>query len=88
MAEALCLAHFIREGWWAYISIQGHQPCDIIAVHPDGKIILIDVKREGKRVIKNRKKATRINRCLNARQKLLGVRLCYVNTETGQIDLQ
>ena len=68
--------------------MQAHQPCDIVAVHPNGEILLIDVKKEGKRVIQSRQTATRIHRSLSDEQKALGVRLCYVDIDTGEIDLQ
>lgn len=83
---ALCelrLAEWLVENhYWTFSPVVHHNsPIDLIAVSPDGEVLLLDSKADNKRVNKGRTKPSRINRMRTELQKKLGVRLAYVQAD-------
>lgn len=87
LCEAIALKELISRGYWVFKSDLTHSPIDIIAVAPGGNVLMLDVKQEARRVLKDRKHLgpCRIHRVLSEQQKKLGVRMCYVNLDTEEI---
>ena len=87
LCEAIALKELVARGYWVFKSGLTHSPIDIIAISPGGKVLMLDVKQEAFRVLKDRKHLGpyRIYRVLTEQQKKLGVRMCYVNLKTEAI---
>ena len=60
-------------------------PIDIIAISDLGDILLIDAKKEGKRLNPNRKTPSRIHRVRTDKQKKLNVIHAYVGEDNSVI---
>ena len=74
-----------ERGYWVLKPTAEPCPADFVAISPSGDIFLLDSKKESFRVNPHRKKPTRIHRVLSPVQKLLGVRMAYVNMETREV---
>ena len=68
-----------REVIWAAV--------DVIAVDDAGEVLLIDAKKESRRVNPGRKNLSRIHRARTAAQKRLGARIAYVPIESREVHI-
>ena len=84
LAESLATAHFIKNGYWVFRTNQAHSAVDLICIHENGEVLLLDVKKDAGRTNKKNGGA-RISRLRSELQKQIGVKLCYVNLITGAI---
>ena len=84
-AEAIAVAHFTRLGNWVFTTAQ-MAPFDLVVINPK-KIMLIDVKKLRKRINPGAKTPSKISRVRSRLQKKLGVILCYVDVDTGFIEI-
>tara|TARA_R100001594_G_scaffold115686_2_gene150562 strand:- start:402 stop:677 length:276 start_codon:yes stop_codon:yes gene_type:complete len=62
-------------------------PVDVIAISKKGKIYLFDAKKDAKRYVPERGREHRIHRVLTPIQKLLGVRMAYVDVKTREVHI-
>jgi len=78
-ASEICLAQFLtKKGYWVFSPIVHHAgPVDLVAISPDGEILLLDAKSDARRSAKN----TRIHRARTKIQKMLGVKIAYVSAD-------
>ena len=60
---------------------------DVTAVDDAGRILLIDAKKESRRVNPGRKNLSRIHRARTAAQKRLGARIAYVDIESRDVQI-
>tara|TARA_R110000824_G_scaffold66183_3_gene171855 strand:+ start:82 stop:372 length:291 start_codon:yes stop_codon:yes gene_type:complete len=84
-AEAIAALEFIEQGAWVFTSLQ-NGPADMVVLWPGGAVELLDIKKLGRTKNRNRKSSHRIHRVLTTQQLALGVRLCYVDLITRQVD--
>jgi tRNA pseudouridine-54 N-methylase len=83
IGEHKIVIQLLKQGYHLAKAIDQQCPFDLVAVSPEGKVRLIDVKTESYR--KNKptwsKKSTKINRVLKPIQKNLNVELMMVEYE-------
>ena len=77
LSEHEAIIMLMRHGYWVAKSCHDQSPFDMIAVHPNGSVHLIDVKTKSFR--KNRSK---IFRTPSAKQKKLGIRIMTIDQST------
>jgi hypothetical protein len=65
----------------------GHGPVDVVAYNDEGQFYFLDAKQDASRTSKDRKKPHRIHRPLSVTQRLLNVRIAYVNIDTGEVHI-
>jgi Holliday junction resolvase-like predicted endonuclease len=87
LCEAIAVKELTARGYTVFTTTQAHSPIDIIAVAPGGEMLYLDVKADRFRVNPNRTKRSRIHRKRSDQQKLLGVRMCYVNEHTEELHI-
>jgi len=75
ISEHQAIANLIRKGYMVAKACSPQCLFDLVAVHPNGKIKLLDVKTKSFRKKDNYK----INRCLTKRQEQLGVKLLMID---------
>lgn len=68
-------------GYYVFRPLAAQGPADLICVNDTGQIILLDSKSDSKRINPGRSKPERIYRKLSDTQKLLNVRMAYVNKD-------
>ena len=61
-------------------------PIDLVAIK-HGETLLLDVKADSRRLVKNRTIPTRITRTRTALQKQLDVRIAYLDVEDGKLHI-
>tara|TARA_R110000803_G_scaffold25276_3_gene60345 strand:- start:617 stop:925 length:309 start_codon:yes stop_codon:yes gene_type:complete len=85
-AELIVAQCLVSMGYFVFspvVSMQG--PVDLIAIGEEKQIYLIDAKYDAQRIMKGRKKPSRIYRVRTPLQKKLGVKIAYVNTSTRDV---
>ena len=80
--ELIAAAWLVQQGCYVYQPVMSQGPIDLIALAPDGKLHLFDVKKAAQR-----ENGSYISRKLKPKQKKMGVRLLYVEPETGRCAL-
>ena len=81
-SELLAAEWLMAQDCYVYTPFIEQGPIDLIALTPKGEFRLFDVKTVGRR-----KNGSIISRLLSDTQKKLGVRLLYVDLETGSCAL-
>ena len=81
-SELLAAEWLMAQDCYVYTPFIEQGPIDLIALTPKGEFLLFDVKTVGRR-----KNGSTISRLLTDTQKKLGVRLLYVDLETGSCAL-
>lgn len=81
-AELLAAELLMAHGCHVYMPVLEQGPIDLIAIAPEGEVFYFDVKKAGRR-----KDGSIISRRTSDIQKKLGVRLLYVDLDTGQCAL-
>ncbi len=86
-AETLVKLDLLNKGYFIYSNDFAHGPADIIALKPEPnpEVLMVDVKTDSKRLLKDRKKPSRIARLRTGTQKKLGVVFAYVDPHNGNI---
>tara|TARA_R110000824_G_scaffold299160_2_gene487284 strand:+ start:641 stop:994 length:354 start_codon:yes stop_codon:yes gene_type:complete len=95
LGELLVSRYLVENNYWVYKSLSAHNPIDIIGINDTGSILLLDAKCEAWRFDRMqtgdrsafRKNPSRIYRVLTPKQKLLGVRMAYANTQAGTVHI-
>ena len=80
--ELLAADWLISQGCHVYTHVMEQGPVDIVALSPNNEWLFFDVKKASRR-----KDGSIINRTLNEKQRKIGVRLLYVDVETGECHL-
>ena len=80
--ELIAAAWLVQQGCYVYQPVMSQGPIDLIALAPDGKLHLFDVKKAAQR-----ENGSYISRKLKPKQRKMGVRLLYVEPETGRCAL-
>lgn len=81
-SELLAAEWLLSQDCYVYQPVMAQGPVDLVAISPNGKTHLFDVKTHA-----FRKSGTSIARKLTDIQRKLGVRLLYVDLETGAVGL-
>ena len=81
-SELLAAEWLLSQDCYVYQPVMAQGPVDLVAISPNGKTHLFDVKTHA-----FRSSGTSIARNLTDVQRKLGVRLLYVNLETGAVGL-
>ena len=85
ICEAILVENLLRRGWYVYRPVSAYGPVDVIAISPGGKTYLFDAKADRFRVNPDRRKRARIHRKRSLLQKILHVRIAYVNETTRAV---
>lgn len=81
-SELIAADWLLSQNCYVYQPFVEQGPIDLIALSPTGELLCFDVKTVGRR-----KNGSIISRLLKEPQQKLGVRLLYVDLETGQCAL-
>jgi hypothetical protein len=87
ICEVILSEYLLRQNMWVYRPQAAFGPADVIAVTKDGDIHLFDAKKDNTRFVPERRRHHRIHRVLSETQKLLGVRMAYVDVETREVHI-
>ena len=82
--EAFALHWLLERGWWVAYNFAATGPFDLVAVHRDGKVVLLDVKfcsYDEFRGAPRHRRSLRSYRVRSARQKILGVHLLLIDED-------
>ena len=74
LSENEAMMILIRHGFWVAQSCHVQSPFDMIAVHPNGSIHLLDIKTKS-----FRKDRSKINRSPSAKQKKLNIKIMTID---------
>jgi hypothetical protein len=85
ICETILTEWLLRQGYYVCRPLAAQGPVDCVAYNDDGQILLLDSKQDAKRVNPGRKIASRVYRPLSAVQKLLGVRVAYIDLKTRDV---
>jgi hypothetical protein len=100
ICEVILTEYLLQKGFYVFRPQAGFGPVDVIGISGvTGKVYLFDAKKEKLRKINRTLKGGkigaqgskkphgpyRINRVLSEEQKLLGVRIAYVNMDTREV---
>lgn len=89
ISETILSEYFLRYRFYVFRPLAGFGPIDIVAVSSrTGNTYLIDAKAAGKRKLKGRVGLHLIYRNLSKAQKLLGVRIAYVDIKTREVHIR
>ena len=80
--ELIAIDWLLAQGCYTYTPTMEQGPIDIIALSPKSEWFSFDVKKASRRT-----EGTIISRLLSSKQKKLGVRLLYVDPDTGECHL-
>lgn len=83
LAELRAAQWLLEQGFWTFLPVGGFGPIDLVAVSKTGKVHLFDVKSASRRS----KTGYIVSRKLSAFQRMIGVRLLYVDTDTNEVFL-
>lgn len=83
LAELRAAQWLLEQGFWTFLPVGGFGPIDLIAVSKTGKVHLFDVKSASRRS----STGYIVSRKLSTFQRMIGVRLLYVDTETNEVFL-
>lgn len=74
LSEHEAMMILIRHGFWVAKSCHVQSPFDMIAVHPNGSVHLLDIKTKS-----FRKDRSKINRSPSAKQKKLNIKIMTID---------
>ena len=80
--ELIAIDWLLSQGCYTYTPTMEQGPIDIVALSTKGEWFYFDVKKASRR-----EDGTIISRLLSSKQKKLGVRLLYVDPDTGECHL-
>ena len=88
IAEAIATKELLAQGYYVFRSVQGTSPIDLVAISPGGEILMLDVKKVGKRKLSREKYGDHMSRARTPEQKRIGVWFCYVDLEKETIEIR
>ena len=86
--EAFALHWLLERGWWVAYNFAATGPFDLVAVHRDGRVVLLDVKFSSYdefRGAPRQRRSLRTYRVRTALQKRLGVHLFLIDEDLNVI---
>ena len=87
ICENILVEYLLRRDMYVFKPEASHSPVDVISISKEGKIYLFDAKKDARRYVPNRKAHKRIYRILTPFQKLLGVRMAYIDLDTRNVHI-
>ena len=93
ICETILAEYLLRQNMYVFKPEATSCPVDVIAISKKGTVYLFDAKKDatragaGRHSIRKRKNEQRIYRVLTPFQKLLGVRMAYVNINTRNVHI-
>lgn len=85
ICETILTEWLLRQGYYVCRPLAAQGPVDCVAYNDAGELLLFDAKQNSQRVSTGKKTKTRIHRPLTALQKLLGVRVAYIDLDTRDV---
>tara|TARA_R100001244_G_scaffold101315_1_gene75566 strand:+ start:447 stop:788 length:342 start_codon:yes stop_codon:yes gene_type:complete len=85
ICETILAEYLLRQDMYVFKPEATSCPVDVIAISKKGTIYLFDAKKDAARIVAGRKNKQRIYRVLSPFQKLLGVRMAYVDINTRNV---
>ncbi len=85
-SELMSAAILTKNDYDVFHPLQGHGPVDLVAVK-DNEIILLDIKTNAMRMNTGRMTKTRISRPRTDRQKMMGVRIAYLDIDSQSLHI-
>ena len=85
ICEIILEEYLLKLGMYVFRPNAAQGPVDVVAIDPKGGIYLFDAKKDAERVNPGRTKPARIYRVLSPVQRLLGVRMAYVDLDTREV---
>lgn len=74
LSEHEAIIMLMRHGYWVAKSCHNQSPFDMVAVHPNGSVHIIDIKTKS-----FRKDRSKISRSPSAKQKKLGIKIMTID---------
>ena len=74
LSEHEAIIMLMRHGYWVAKSCHNQSPFDMVAVHPNGSVHIIDIKTKS-----FRKDRSKISRSPSAKQKKLGIKIITID---------
>ena len=87
ICETILAEYLLRQDMYVFKPEATSCPVDVIAISKKGTIYLFDAKKDAERIWPGRKSKQRIYRVLSPFQKLLGVRMAYVDINTRNVHI-
>ena len=87
ICETILAEYLLRQDMYVFKPEATSCPVDVIAISKKGTIYLFDAKKDAARLGAGRKNKQRIHRALTPFQKLLGVRMAYVDINTRNVHI-
>lgn len=87
ICETILAEYLLRLDMYVYSASAIVGPVDVIAISKTGRVHLFDAKKDAKRYVPERNQKNRIYRVLTPLQKVLGVRMAYVNIKTREVHI-
>lgn len=81
------MKYLANEGYYVFSPLGSQSPIDVVAVDKSGRSFFFDAKKDARRANPGRKKKARIHRLRTDLQKQMGVRMAYVDLETGNVHI-
>jgi hypothetical protein len=81
------MKYLANEGYYVFSPLGSQSPIDVVAVDKSGRSFFFDAKKDARRVNPGRKNKDRIHRPRSDLQKQMGVRMAYVDLETGNVHI-
>jgi outer membrane protein W len=89
ISETILTEYFLRYRFYVFRPLAGFGPIDIVVISSQtGNTYLLDAKATSKRKLKGRVGLQPIYRNLSKEQKLLGVRIAYVDIKTREVEIR
>ena len=85
ICETILAEYLLRQDMYVFKPEATACPVDVIAISKNGTIYLLDAKKDATRLGPGRKNKQRIHRALTPFQRLLGVRMAYVDINTRNV---
>ena len=87
ICETILVEYLLRLDMYVFQPISAHGPVDVIAINAEGEMYLFDAKKNAERYVPERHKVHRIHRVLSPLQKVIGVRMAYVDVTTRAVHI-
>lgn len=87
ICEHILTEYLLREGYFVMRPLSAQGPIDVIAYNENGDMYFLDAKQNATRIQSGRKTPQRIHRILTTTQKLLNVRIAYIDIETRDVHI-
>jgi len=87
ICETILVEYLLRLDMYVFQPVSAHGPVDVVAISAKGEVYLFDAKKDAGRYVPKRRKTHRIYRVLSSLQKVIGVRMAYVDVTTRAVHI-